>query len=207
MSGLLILAISGLATFVLLYAMGVRGGLLTLSAAALLFGGAGYAVAGRPNLPGDPREASENLRIPLDLSGARQAFYGRFNRVDFWAITADSYARRGETADAAGVWGSAVRENPRSFALWSLYATALTDHAGQITPAAELAFDRAIALAPDQPGPRFFKALAQLRAGDVEPAREVFLQLSAEASETSDWKPLVDGALLLTEPQPQATGS
>ena len=38
----------------MLWLLGVRGGLLTASAAALLLGAAGYALQGSPDLPGAP---------------------------------------------------------------------------------------------------------------------------------------------------------
>ena len=176
---------------------GARGSTLTLTMAGLLFGGAGYALTGSPGLAGRPVAERPPLPDPMSLKGAREAFYGRFTWLDRWAIISESYAARGKTWEAAGILRSGLREHPRSAALWSLYGNALTDHAGGYTPAAELAYDRAIALAPGNPGPRFFKALAQLRSGLGDEALPELERLAAETPERADWRPLVKGALSL----------
>ncbi|MCJ8189771.1 tetratricopeptide repeat protein [Sphingomicrobium aestuariivivum] len=210
MTGYLILL--GLAALCLLFLFwrGVRGATLTLSAAALLFGGAGYALSGSPSLEGKPVAERPALPSPLSLKGAREAFYGRFTWLDQWAILSEGYAARGQTADAAGIYRSALREHPQSGALWSLYGNALADHAGTLSPAADFAYDRGIALAPEHPGPRFFKALALLRSGDAEAALPLLDALAEEAPAGADWRPLVEGARSLArasvEPQ-AATGS
>ena len=46
--------------------------------------------------------------------------------------------------------------------LWVGLGNALADHAGTMTPAAELAFARAAELAPGYPAPPFFLGLAKL---------------------------------------------
>ncbi|WP_343347705.1 hypothetical protein WJT74_05280 [Sphingomicrobium sp. XHP0239] len=186
----------------------VRGATLTLSLAAMLLGGAGYAIAGRPGLPARPVAERPDMGPPMALTGAREAFYGRFNQVEQWAILADSRTRIGNTESAAKLYASGVRENPRNFALWSLYANALADHAGTLSPAAELAFDRAIELGGDAEGPLFFKALAQVRSGEGEAALPALRSLEERAPEGSDRRALVLGALAIAEQQAAAqTGS
>ena len=181
------------------YIAGMRGSRLTLALAALAFGAACYLLAGRPGLPSDNRVEAQRA-APMPLTGARHIFFGQFNMTDQWMTIAEGFASRGKTREAAGLLGSAVREHPRNFSLWTAYGNALVDHSQTLTPAARLAFERAVELAPDHPGPRFFYALAKLRSGDPDGAREDWLVLREEAPEGAPWIDLIDGGLALTGP-------
>jgi len=72
--GWLILLALALATLGLLWVMRVRGGLLTASAAALFLGASGYALQGRPSLPGAPAAESGGHDV-FPLTQARHAFF------------------------------------------------------------------------------------------------------------------------------------
>ncbi|MBW0145236.1 tetratricopeptide repeat protein [Sphingomicrobium clamense] len=205
MTGFLILLGIVLLLLGIFWLAGIRGPRLTLVAAALMLGGAGYALFGRPGLPADPRVTAES-QPPLPLTGARTVFFGQFQASDRWFNMAEAFAARGKTRMAAGILGSAVRENPRNFALWTGYANALVDDAGTLTPAAQLAYERAVGLAPDHPGPRFFYALAKLRSGDAEGAREDWLALLKETPAEAPWREFIEGGLALTEGQ-EPTGT
>src|SRR4051794_30563824 len=61
-----------------LWALGLRGGLLTASVAALFLGASGYALQGRPTLLGAPAEKQAPGDI-LPLTEARHAFFGNFS--------------------------------------------------------------------------------------------------------------------------------
>ena len=201
MSIFLIIGLLVLATFALLWVCRVRGAALTLAGAAMLFGATGYALVGRPDLPARPVADRPDPAAPLALDGAREAFFGRFNQVEQWSLMSNGYARRGDTEGAAKIYTSAVREHPRNFALWALYGNALADHAGSLSPAALLAFDRAIELGGDAEGPRFFKALAQVRSGDGEAAIPALERLTREAPAGSDRQQLALGALAVARGQ------
>ena len=60
MGWVLLLALFG-ASIGLLWWLGVRGGLLTGCAAALLLGASGYALQGSPDLPGSPAQGPQIL--------------------------------------------------------------------------------------------------------------------------------------------------
>lgn len=194
----------------LLWVLHVRGPMLQLSVAALLFGAAGYAVLGRPGLPSSPRSAEERLP-PIPLTNLRHAFFGQFTPTEHWLIISESMARRGKTQEAAGVLQSAVREHPGDPALWIGLGNALADHAGTLTPASELAFRRAQELAPNYPAPRFFYGLALARSGDPKDALVLWRQILAEAPADASWRPVVEDAIAALEGprrKPQAaTGS
>lgn len=202
MSGLI--ALLGLlgAALLALRLLGVRGALLQLSLAALLFGGAGYTVQGRPGLDSSTR-AAEQRRPPIPLTTLRHAFSGKFGPTEHWLLIAESYARRGNTVDAVGVLKSAVREHPRDPSLWVGLGNALVDHAGVVTPAAELAYRRAGELAPAYPAPRFFFGLALARSGDRQTALALWRPILAEAPADASWRPYVEDAIAaLQAPSP-----
>jgi cytochrome c-type biogenesis protein CcmH len=176
----------------------LRGPLLTMAAAALMVGGAGYALQGRPGLAGSPAKGSAESRH-LPLANARHAMLGRFSRSESWLILADSFAARGETANAVGLVQSGLRAHPDDYVLWVGLGNALVDHAGIMTPAAELAFARAAKLAPWSPAPRFFRGLALLRSGDRQGALREWQAVLAAAPAEADWRPLVEDGVAMIE--------
>ena len=211
MNGWLALLLLLGASTALLWALGLRGAMLQLSGAALLFGAAGYAVDGRPGLDSAPR-AAEHGRAPIPLTNLRHAFFGKFGPTEHWLLISESYARRGRTQEAAGVLESAVREHPGDPVLWVGLGNALADHAGMLTPASELAFRRANELAPDHPAPRFFHGLALARSGSTREALAIWKTLLANAPAEAGWRRAVEDAVAALEgprrARPQAaTGS
>jgi cytochrome c-type biogenesis protein CcmH/NrfG len=203
MSGWISLALLGAVTLGALRLMGLRGSMLQLAAAALLFGAAGYALQGRPNLAGSTRDVA-TTRPPLPLTGARRALMGQFNDADRWITIAEGYASRGDTRSAAGVLGSAVREHPTDAFLWTGYGNALFDHAGTLTPAAQFAYARALELAPNHPAPHFFYGLALARSGDRDGALAQWKPILASAPADASWRPLVvNGIAMLEQPSPR----
>jgi cytochrome c-type biogenesis protein CcmH/NrfG len=205
MSGWISLAILGALTLGALRLFGLRGAMLQLTAAALLFGAAGYAVQGRPNLAGAPREFTAKP-APLPLTGARRALMGQFNDADRWITIAEGYASRGDTRSAVGVLGSAVREHPTDAFLWTGYGNALFDHAGTLTPAAHQAYARALELAPNHPAPHFFLGLALARSGDREGALAQWQPILAAAPPNASWRPLVESGIAMLNKTARAGG-
>jgi len=198
MTGLfLLLALIALGSLVL-WLSGTRGAMLKLAVAAMMLGGGGYALQGRPSLEGSPA-ATDRRQEAVSLERARRAFFGEFNPSEHWLLLSDSFARRGKTAEAAGVLQTATRKYPADLPLWIGFANALVEHGGGMTPAAELAFRRAEALAPGHPATRFFKGLALARSGDPRAALELWRQVLAEAPADASWRPLVeDGVAALS---------
>jgi cytochrome c-type biogenesis protein CcmH len=188
-----ILALSGLA---LLWLVKLRGSMLTLAAAAMAFGCAGYALQGSPGLEARPRTAAERAP-PLPLTGARHAMMGQFDYSDTWLNMADALASRGNTEDAARLLQAQVARRPRDYKLWVGLGNALTDHARTITPAARLAFQRAAELAPGYPAPRFFLGLAEARSGNPEEAVRLWRQILADAPADASWRPMIENGIAL----------
>jgi cytochrome c-type biogenesis protein CcmH/NrfG len=150
-------------------------------------------------LAGSPRNVATKP-APLPLTEARRALMGQFNSADRWITIAEGYASRGDTRSAAGVLGSAVREHPTDAFLWVGYANALVDHGGSLTPAARLAYARALELAPNHPAPRFFYGLALARSGDRDGALAQWKPILAAAPADASWRPLIEGGIATLEP-------
>ena len=182
----------------LLWLLKIRGSLLTLAAAAVAFGCAGYAMQGSPGLAGVPR-ASADRPPPMSVSGASKALMGQFDFADPWLIMSENFAARGKTQDAVGILRSAVREHPTSYKLWVGLGNALADHSHSLSPSARFAFARAAELAPDYPAPRFFLGLAEARSGNPEEAARLWREVLAKAPANASWRPLVEDGLLLLE--------
>jgi cytochrome c-type biogenesis protein CcmH len=186
--------------------LGVRGGLLTASAAALLLGGAGYALQGRPELPGSPAAASEAADI-FPLTEARHAFYGNFTPAESWLRMSEALARHGDSEDAIGILQNAVRRYPGDPQLWIGLGNALVDHGRGLTPPAELAYQRAAELSPGYPGPHFFYGLALARSGDRAGAVKEWQQILATAPKDANWRPLVEQGVAALSAAPRQAGS
>lgn len=199
MTGLASLALIVAATLAGLWLLKLRGPVLTLAAAALMIGAAGYALHGRPSLEGAPDTAV--TRPPsIPLTKARKALMGQFTAADTWMTISESYAARGQTKDAVGVMNSAIRARPTDFAMWVGLGNALADHARLLTPAATFAFERAAELAPGHPAPPFFLGLAEARSGKADAAAARWKAILAAAPAEASWRPLVEDALLAITP-------
>jgi cytochrome c-type biogenesis protein CcmH len=183
---------------------GVRSGLLQAGAAALLFGAAGYALQGRPSLPGSPAVGSAE-RAYVPLTEARHAFFGNFAGEESWLRMSEGLARAGDTENAVGILQNAVGRYPRNPQLWIGLGNALVDHAHGLTPPAELAYRRAAELVPGAPAAPFFYGLALARSGDRAAAIAVWREILADAPRKAGWRPLVEeGIATLSEPAPSA---
>ncbi|HVF37475.1 MAG TPA: hypothetical protein VNA29_05980 [Sphingomicrobium sp.] len=195
--GLVWLSLIAIATLALLWAMKLRGPMLILAAAALAFGGAGYALEGSPGLAGQPRSSAQ--RPPsVPLTGARHALTGQFDYADSWLNMADALASRGNTLDAANLLRTQVERHPADYKLWLGLGNALTDHARMLTPSARYAFRRSAELAPGHPAAPFFLGLAEARSGNRQEALRLWRGILANAPADASWRPLVeDGALLM----------
>jgi cytochrome c-type biogenesis protein CcmH len=192
--GWLILLILFALSIGLLWLRGVRHGLLTAAAAALMLGAAGYALQGRPELRGAPAQGGEGRDV-FPLTEARHAFFGNFSAAESWLRISEALARDGKSEEAVGILQNAVGRYPGDAQLWVGLGNALVDHAHGLTPPAEYAYRRASELLPGHPAPRFFYDLALLRSGGSETAFKDLVALMREYPKAS-WRPMV-GTLVL----------
>lgn len=152
-------------------------------AVVLAAAGAGYAATGRPDLPARlGRIWATDPPGRAAIERARPLFFDLRERDGGWVALSNALTRGGEPAEAAAVLGTALKAQPRSVLLSVELGNALSLHAGGLPPAAELAFARASELDPADPAPRYFRALALLRAGRAGEARSALQALLAAAS-------------------------
>jgi cytochrome c-type biogenesis protein CcmH len=181
--------------------MGVRGAMLQAAGAALLFGSAGYALQGHPELRGSPAAAAPS-RDFVSLAAARHAFFGNFTPEESWLRLSDALAGSGDSESAVGILKNAVGRYPKNPQLWIGLGNALVDHSGGLTPPAELAYRRAAELAPGQPAAPFFYGLALAHSGDREGAVALWRNILAKAPPNASWRPLVEqGVAALGKPR------
>lgn len=172
-------------------------GALQFTAAALLLALAGYAWQGHPGFAGAPKAAPGRQQLPdSDFAKTREDMLGRFDQASAWLTIADGFQRRGDTRSAAELLQNAVHRSPDNADLWVGYGNALVMHGGgMMSPAAQLAFQRAAALAPDHPAPRFFYGLALAQGGNYDAAERIWRELVAAAPPDAPYRRIVEERL------------
>lgn len=173
MMGWAILIGLSIVTAIVLWLTGFPRRLWTVAATGMMLGAAGYAWQGSPSLAGHPVQ-SESKKVDVDpgFVELREALFGKYGTHFFsYSMAADAMVREGRPDLAVAVWLSATRKQPEDASLWAGLGMALSENdAGHVSPAAQLAFDRAVALSPQHPGPPFFVGLALVREGRFEDA-------------------------------------
>ena len=202
MIALTLLAGAGLLVFVR-----TDKGALQFTAAALLLALAGYAWQGHPNMAGAPKPPPGRQQLPeTDFAKTREDMLGRFDQASAWLNMADSFQRRGDTQSAAELLQGAVRRTPNNPDLWVGLGNALVVHGGgMMSPAAQLAFNRAARLAPGHPGPRFFYGLALAQGGNYDEAERIWRELLATAPPDAEYRRIVEERLQALQ-QARASG-
>ena len=197
--GWLAVFILSVLSFAILRLRGVRHGLLTAAAAALMIGAAGYALQGRPGLRGAPAEGGES-RDFVPLTEARHAFFGQFAPGENWLRMSEALARDGQSEDSVGILQNAVRRYPGDAQLWIGLGNALVDHGHGLTPPAELAYRRANELNAG-PAASFFYGLALARSGHRDEAVAIWRDILDHTPKDVSWRPLVEqGVAALSKP-------
>jgi cytochrome c-type biogenesis protein CcmH len=150
--------------------------LWTVPATALMLAAAGYAWQGNPALPGKPVAAKAQAgEVDPEMVALRESLFGRFNLEFAYFTAADAMTRAGSPRQAAWVMVGAVRKLPENAAMWTGLGEKLAENDGnQVSPASKYAFERALALAPGHPGPRFFYGLSLIKEGKFAEARPLW---------------------------------
>lgn len=191
MMGWAMLGLLALATVAVLVVTRFPRRLWTVAATGLTLGAAGYAWQGSPTLPGHPVSAESRVgEVDPALVALREAMFGKYGTAVYsYATAAETMTRSGRSDLATAVWLGAVRKRPDDASLWTGLGLALAEYDGnQISPASQLAFDKAMALAPQHPGPPFFLGLALIREGKFAEAREYWAKAVALAPETISYR-------------------
>ena len=164
-----------------------------------------YLMLGRPGLPGLPRgeqagavsaAGGETANAP-DGQASMAALVDRLRasmeeapeRLEGWKLLGRSALNTGRPKLAADAFARALELAPEESELHAALGESLVAMAaGQVTPAAELAFRRAQARAPGDPAAGYYLGLAALQAGNPEQALERWRALLDAAPENAPWR-------------------
>ena len=162
---------------------GGRVGLILSAVFVLLFAFGYYMSMGSPEIPGiafadRAAERQEAAQI-ADLSSQ---LYDRLvsdpagGPSEGWMLLGKTYSRMGRFAEAADAFGIASERPEASSAVFSMLAEALIyAEQGVVTPPAEAAIDRAVALDPNNPASVFYKAVALSQTGEAAEAHDLLV--------------------------------
>jgi len=130
-------------------------------------------------------------------------------RLEGWRLLGRSALNSGRPALAADAYARAIELAPEEGALHAALGEALVALTqGQVTPAAELAFERAAKREPANPAAGYYLGLAALQAGEPEAALERWKRLLARAPDDAGWRPAVESQIARLErtlaPAPQS---
>jgi Flp pilus assembly protein TadD len=190
MIGWLMLALVAIAAGLLLTLIGYPKRLWTVAATALTLGATGYAWQGRPGVAGHPVETQEaKVETPAEIVKVRDAMFGRFGFDWNHFMLADSMIRSGSPSAAVKAMQDGVFRAPRDAAMWTGLGSALAEHDKGVSPASRFAFDRAMELWPQHPGPPFFLGLALARSGQLAEGRAYVARAVELAPASVSYKP------------------
>ncbi len=190
-----------LLAFAALLRLGVPRTLASFIGAALMLGAAGYALQGRPGLAGAPvRAGARTLEIDPAISELRRDMFGRYTIANTYFTAGDAFLRSGNERTAINFYLGALNAQPNDAGLWTALGDAYSLHdGGAVSPPAKLAFDRALKLAPDQPGPPFFLGLAYVRAGQFRDGARWWRRAYALAPAQAGYRAAIGQRLALLE--------
>lgn len=172
-------------------------GLWQVAGAAVLLGMTGYALQGRPAIPASPAKRLEASEVAAtQLVAIRADMDQSFGSAKRWLVTADSFAKQGDYSLSAAYIQSGLRTEPENPDLWSALGLQLMlASEGQMSPPAQLAFDKARAIRPNYPAPYYFAGLARLFAGDLDGAILLWEKTVSLATPKAKWKSRIESQL------------
>jgi len=199
--GWIMLALIGGGAALLLWRLGVPRMLWTTAGAALMLGGAGYALQGSPARPGSPAKPTrESAEIAGDIIALRGAIFSRFTADAAYETAADALMRSGDAGAAVKVTLGGIDHYPRSIQLWTQLGSVFVAHdGGNMSPAALFAFRRAMALNPRHPGPPFFLGLGYVQAGQLAEARRWWVRALALTPPAASYRGEIAERLMLLD--------
>lgn len=161
-----------------------------------LIGLAGYLEIGSPGTPDAPLEARiENPGDDVDLLVAKVERHLASNPEDGngWNVLAPVYSRIGRLDDAELAYRNAIRIlGPDAERMNGLGETIVLRNDGIVTDDAQMAFQAALKLEPNNPRADFYLALALEQSGRRTEALAAFQAIAAASPPTAPWMALVN---------------
>ncbi|HEX3367328.1 c-type cytochrome biogenesis protein CcmI [Phenylobacterium sp.] len=161
-----------------------------------------YLKIGQPNATGSqpPATAASGALPPGHPNGEVASMIGQLeqrmkaspNDAEGWRMLGWSYLQVGRNADAATAYGRAVALDPHNGEYLSAQGEATVLAAqGQVTPAAEGIFRKAVSLDASDPRARYYLAIAKDQKGDAKGAMDDWIALLKSAPPDAPWAPEV----------------
>lgn len=182
-------------------------GLLLLPAGALAL----YLWLGSPNMPGEPlaerlQAAQQNRSIESMVSQVEAHLERNPNDVRGYQVVAPVYLRLGRFADAVNARRKVLALAGENAARQADLGEALTAAAnGVVTAEAKTAFERALALDPEELKSKFFIGVAAEQDGDRKQAAAIWSGMLEKAPADAPWVDMVREALVrIGETRPAA---
>jgi cytochrome c-type biogenesis protein CcmH len=191
----------------------VRGLAMAAVVAVPLMSWGLYSAIGSPDMPGQPlaeRLAKDPASSTIDELVARAEAHLRANPEDGrgWDVVAPIYLRLDRAGEAATAFRNAIRLLGDSGPRWTGLGEALmAGSGGVVTTDAAAAFERAAALDPADPRPKFFLATAKAQEGDLEAAASDLRALLDTLPAESPWRPVVQQTLAQATAEAERRGT
>ena len=169
---------------------------MTIVAVVTLAGTGLYLVIGKPSVkaaPGAaivaaPSEGHPQGDTQLMIAQLETQMKQRPDNAEGWRMLGWSYLQTGRNADAAVAYGKAVALDPTNNEYISAQGESTVLAAdGQVTPAAEALFRRAVAAEPGDPRARYYLGVAKDQRGDAEGAMNDWIALLKSAPADAPW--------------------
>lgn len=157
-----------------------------------------YLWLGQPGLPGQPlAQRGEEVQQQRDIAQMVEDLRTRLEKnpddLRGWEMLGRSYGVLGRWDEAAEAYREALSrsEGPRPGLQSALGEALVTINQGQVSPAAERAFDAALEANPQDARARFYKALALEQGGARRAALERWIALAEDTPESAGWRPML----------------
>lgn len=165
-----------------------RAGWWLLGAAAVLLAGSvGYTIYSGQ---GEGEETALSADAEPSIEDLRAAAENSDGDANAWAALGFAYSQREDWEEAAAAYERAVEFAPNEAALWSALGEmrAYGSERDPLPPEALEAFEKAIALDPQDPRARYFMAVKQDIAGEHEAALASWLALLSDTPPGAPWE-------------------
>jgi cytochrome c-type biogenesis protein CcmH len=163
-----------------------------------------YGYLGSPDLPSLPlsaRLSADPAKNSIDELIARAEAHLSANPDDGkgWEVLAPVYLRVGRAEDSVTAYRNTIRLNGATAEREAGLGEALSTVERRVTPEAIAAFERALALEPDQPKARFYLASVFAQEGRYQEAIAAWRDLSAVLPAESPWRGAAERAIAEAE--------
>lgn len=155
-----------------------------------------YLFIGKPNVAAAPGAAAPGASPDGHPQGETTAMIAQLetqmmqrpDNAEGWRMLGWSYLQTGRNAEAAVAYGKAVALDPTNNEYLSAQGESTVLAAdGQVTPAAEALFQRAVAAEPGDPRARYYLAVAKDQRGESQAAMNDWIDLLKSAPPGAPW--------------------